>query len=465
MAKEISISEMVMQCEVMELREFVFAYTNKNREFRNAFLNKFNPSKISTGDKKAYAAMVSAAFANNPFTVRGRHRNWTDYGFDAEGVREDLELLLDKATWFIQYENYNEAIIICQAMIETIPDEWEDQFDHDGDVQVMYDGAIDRLQEMLDRNALSKKQKENLFEWYDSEIRKHKHKYIGLDTNLGSLQNYFTETNDMLAKTLLNIDERIHNAGSDYEKEDAILNKINILQKTNQPDKAAEVIDRYISFKRIRELRFETLIKQNKYAEAIELIKKGIQIAVTNKHSGNIGDWQEKLFDIYEFQKDTKQALIIAEELFYNNHRDKRKYYDYIKKHTPEKTWLQTVERFLSKMDNSYWGFNTFKADILIEHKMWDRLFAMCLKAGTEHLEHYEKYLKPVYAKELFDAFHKYVEQQATITDKGAYKNVARVLKKMKHYPDGKEVVAALLKNYREVYKRRKYMMKELEGV
>jgi hypothetical protein len=34
----------------------------------------------------------------------------------------------------------------------------------------------------------------------------------------------------------------------------------------------------------------------------------------------------------------------------------------------------------------------------------------------------------------------------------------------MKHYNDGKEVVAALLKTCREMYKRRKTMMKELEG-
>lgn len=33
----------------------------------------------------------------------------------------------------------------------------------------------------------------------------------------------------------------------------------------------------------------------------------------------------------------------------------------------------------------------------------------------------------------------------------------------MKHYDDGKEMVAALLKNYWEVYKRKKDMMKELE--
>lgn len=465
MNKPVSISEIIKHSDIDDLHQFIIDYANKNAESRQAFNAKFNPLKKSTGDKKAYAAMVSAAFANNPFSSRGRYRNWADYGFEAEGVREDLQLLLDKATWFIQAENFDEAILICQAMIETIPDEWEDQFDQEGDVQVMYDGAIDRLEEMLEQNLLTKTKKENLFQWYSRENRDKKHEYIGLNTNLQSLENYFTDTPVMIDRTLSNIDGKINNAESDYEQENAILNKIGVLQKINQHPKAEAVIDQYLDLRQIRELRLKTLIAKKKYAEAVALIKEGARIADKNMQPGIVTSWQEKLFEVHILQNDTRQALILAEELFHNNHNTKRKYYDYIKKHTSENNWPQTLERLLSKMSDSYWGFNAFKADILIEHKMWDRLFALCLKAGTENLEHYEKYLKPVYAKELFDAFHKYVEQQATITDKSAYINVARVLKKIKHYDGGKEVVDALLKNYREIYKRRKNMMEELEGV
>lgn len=45
--------------------------------------------------------------------------------------------------------------------------------------------------------------------------------------------------------------------------------------------------------------------------------------------------------------------------------------------------------------------------------------------------------------------------------NRDAYMNVARVLKKMKNYAEGKELIAALLKNYRAVYKKIKNM-KEL---
>jgi hypothetical protein len=41
---------------------------------------------------------------------------------------------------------------------------------------------------------------------------------------------------------------------------------------------------------------------------------------------------------------------------------------------------------------------------------------------------------------------------------------VGRVLNKMKGFEGGKEVVSKLLLKYREVYKRRKNMMKVLDG-
>lgn len=74
---------------------------------------------------------------------------------------------------------------------------------------------------------------------------------------------------------------------------------------------------------------------------------------------------------------------------------------------------------------------------------MWHRLFALCQNSGAERFEEYEKYLKPFYATEIFNAHRRYVEKQSLITDKQAYRNVARVLKKMKGYEGGKKIVGS----------------------
>ncbi len=80
MSGRVSILEIINHIHKNDLHQFIIDYADKNTEFRQAFNAKFNSSKIGTGDKKAYADMVSASFANNPFTSGGRYRNWTDYG-------------------------------------------------------------------------------------------------------------------------------------------------------------------------------------------------------------------------------------------------------------------------------------------------------------------------------------------------------------------------------------------------
>ncbi|MFA5458461.1 MAG: hypothetical protein WC261_12605 [Synergistaceae bacterium] len=59
----------------------------------------------------------------------------------------------------------------------------------------------------------------------------------------------------------------------------------------------------------------------------------------------------------------------------------------------------------------------------------------------------------------------KYVQQQAAITDKEAYRNVANMLNWMKSFEGGPAVVKKLVDLYRVTYKRRIYMMKELDRV
>jgi hypothetical protein len=464
MGENISIEEILKYCEVTDLHQFIIDYANKDREFRKALDARFNPVKVSAGDKKVYAEAVRVGFNSNTLKTGNRYHQWEDYGFHAEYVVEELQLLLDKAAYFIQHKNVAEAILICQALIETIPDEWDGGFDEDGDVQVIYDAAIDKLQEMLDGNLLSSAQKEALFDWYSEEHKKSKYEYVGLNTDLKVLENYFTDTPEMLQMNLANMEERINNANSDYERENAAMSKIQLLQKAGLEKETESAIDQYLRFAKVRSLRLENLIKEKQYANAIELIKEGIKIAVEEKHLGTVNSWKAELLSIYKLQDNHDEILALAEDLFYSNNGN-RKYYDDLKKYTPEKDWPATLERLLSKMDSGYFSFNTLKADMLIEHKMWERLFALCQKAGAEKLEEYEKYLKPLYAREIFDACYKYVEKQALITDRNAYENVARSLKKMIGYEGGEEVVSKLLLKYRDLYKRRKNMMGILKGV
>src|SRR5207249_1218575 len=158
---------------------------------------------------------------------------------------------------------------------------------------------------------------------------------------------------------------------------------------------AETVISRYLEFPEIRKLRIEKLMREKSYEEAIDMIKDGIKIAEKNNRHGTVESWKDKLLDIYLLQKNTGKIISAAEDLFLNGH-DSRKYYAVLKKHTTQNQWPDALQRLLSWMEDPKWnGTNDFKAEILIEHQMWDRLFSLCKKGHVERLEKYEKYLKP----------------------------------------------------------------------
>jgi len=77
----------------------------------------------------------------------------------------------------------------------------------------------------------------------------------------------------------------------------------------------------------------------------------------------------------------------------------------------------------------------------------------------------YEKYLLPTYEKAVFTLYLQYVQKQATITDKEAYKRVAEMLNEMIRFEDGPAVVKQMVNQFRQTYKRRVYMMQALDGV
>ena len=160
-----------------------------------------------------------------------------------------------------------------------------------------------------------------------------------------------------------------------------------------------------------------------------------------------------------------EKELELTKELFVKSN-DRRKYYKMLKRITPKADWQSMLEWILKSLGNdSYYGMNNLKADILIEHKMWDDLWILCQKGTISDIEIYEKFLRPKFDENIFNIYIKYVVKQAEITDKDAYIRVSDTLIRMKTFTGGKEIVRQLVSRYRHEYKRRPNMMKELDRV
>lgn len=449
------------------LKKWILDYAKENPDFGKKMIEALNPKSIKKTALKDYPKLIQSAFDNHPLKFGNRYRGYDYEGFEAEDVRADLEKVLSDVDFFLNHGNIKAAVHICKCIIEIIPDEWDEQFDYDGDVQVMYDAAIDKLELMLKDALLSENEKSELFEWYEKESKNiSKHKYAGLNTSLDVLQRYFLSSEAMIVQNLKSLDEKIRSVSDSYDKERYVIEKIEILEEVGNFDEMQQTIDDYLKFPGVRRIRLESMIRKREYDLAIELIRGGIAVAEIKKHSGTVSDWENELLRIAQYQNNKTEVLRLAEGLLYNG-RDHKKYYDILKAETPAGDWNTTLTRLLSniKSGSGLWGFNHFRADILVEHQKWNELFVQCKKGGVEYLKRYEKYLRPEFDQEIYDTYLKFIEQQAAITDQKAYENVANYLKRLKTFPGGEEKVRTLVTKYRELYKRRKNMMKELEWV
>lgn len=463
------LEEMLLRAEKRSLVEWLVEYSKDNSDFEQLLREKFAPQNVKVDSAKDYSMIIQAAFLNNPYNSHSRYGDWDEYGFDAESVRADLEKLLEEAEYFLKNNNTKVAVEICKNIIEIVPEEWEDQFDYEGDVQVMYDTAIDKLELMLKDALLSENEKSELFEWYKKESENtSKHKYVGLNTSFDVLQRYFLSSEEMIVQNLKSLDEKIKNVSDSYYKERYVIEKIEILEEVGRLYEMQQTIDEYLEFPGVRRIKLEALIQEKEYALAIELIQGGIAVAEINGHAGTVSDWKDELLRVVQYQNDKKEILRLAEDLLYNGRgNNNKKYYEILKAETPAENWDSTLTRVLSNIQSgdSLWGFNRFRAEVLVEHQKWDELFDQCKKGGIEYLDQYEKHLRPAFDQEIYEIYLKFIEHQATVTDQKAYENVAHFLKRLKTFSNGNKKVAELIAQYRVVYKRRKNMMKELDRV
>lgn len=159
MENKIDLREILAHSDSEILKQWVLEYAREHSSFEQLLRENFSPENIQKETAKNYPELISADFHINPIPMSNRFKKEGYYDFDAESVRADLEKILDDVSYFLKGNNISMVIQICKDLIENIPEEWADDFDRDGDVQVMYDAAIDHLEKILESNLLSKHKK------------------------------------------------------------------------------------------------------------------------------------------------------------------------------------------------------------------------------------------------------------------------------------------------------------------
>lgn len=455
------IQKMLQHAEQETVYSFISTYAESEPEFCKQLKAYLLPESKDDLNKETYLAK-----AENCFDFESGGRGWRSRRYDfyqaAYDAASGLDSMLSDADYLVEQGEYTSAAGIAISVVEVIPRNYDSVDDSSGSLGGTFNMATDCLVSILHNRDASEKLKVEIYEWVKQEMNNPVYSDYGfdaLDEVNEAAYDELGETDEVLAY----LDRQIEEA-HEYQKERVVLRKIRFMQSRDLDTQA--FIEKYLEMNSVRKIRFGQMMESGLYNEALVLAQKGAE-AVSRKLFCRSGeDWGESILEIYLRLEDQKNILLQAEKLLCESYYDYDKYYQIIKKYIKRSEWEETLERILTSFEKSP-HFNDFTADIMVEYQMWERLFGYCKKEepAAMAVEKYESYLKLHFEKEILDIYHKFVEEQALITHNSAYDRVANMLKHMRTFNGGNDVVNHLLNEYRNTYKRRRNMMAALSNV
>ena len=462
MIKE-EILELLKHSEKDSVFSFIAAYAAEDMRFYEKIKAVLLPGDDEEAecDMDYYRECADDCFDFESHYSGRRRYDYYDFREAACEAAAALDKMINDATFLTKQGKYANGAAMAMAVAEVIPRKAEEVDDSDGELSDAFDSAIELLCNIVNNGDASASVKKEIYNWSKKEAFEPVYSDYGFD-EIKTVYKLCCELLGDADEVLADIDKQINEAKSEYHKCKAVLWKIRFMQSKNMD--VENVIRKHLDLNDVRKIKFQQLLNAKEYDKALRIAEQGIEIA-KQQYPGCVSDWQKAIFDIYLAKEDTANLLPMAENLFLNagwgNRREE--YYNALKTYTPPANWPDTMERLLKAAEKS--SFDNFSAHIMQENKLWPRLFAYCKQGGIHAIEKYEADLKPYFEKEMLEIYRDYVEKKALITDSHAYNEVARILKRMRTFIGGNELVDQLLYKYRVGYKRRKNMIEALKGV
>ncbi|WP_291530452.1 SWIM zinc finger family protein [Bacteroides sp. UBA939] len=450
------LSEILKQTNNKQLASFLLQYTDKNPEFNQALISNLHPKK-KADIRVDYGKEIRKCFKHS----------YNSCGFENEGqaIACKLDSYIKKAKSLIKLNCQEEAMTILLHIIREIGDSYEEYDDYDGDLGGACQEAADLIAEMI-KTDLSDDLLKNLTDEIGELIKNSNYDNYDL-ANLDELLLSISLKTSNFDNTIRIIDEALKNEPDTFRTPSLVMSKIELLENAGKKEEVGKVISSYLYLPRIREIRLEKLITEEQYKEALALIDEGISISEKKGHLGTSGDWKDKKMSVYLLMDNKEKATELAEDLFVNG-RDCMKYYHTLKAVVPTEKWINYLDNLLRKSEKrQQWGLGHVYAQIYIEEEYWDRLMDYIEKniqlGKYNSLAEYESYVKTRYPERML-AFYRtqIIDYAAKNMGRDHYKYVSDVLKKMKTYPNGTEIVDTLLAHFKSIYSKRRAMMEEL---
>lgn len=245
--------------------------------------------------------------------------------------------------------------------------------------------------------------------------------------------------------------------------------KIDLMRKMNAKEQEIEQFrQKNWAYSAVQEYCIEEKIKNGEYQKAESWLYECLK---SNKDSGVSPEYcHEQLLKIYKLTKnDEKYRKTLFDVVCFDSHfyldRTLIEKYKELKQLYGEEEWLLIRESVIKNIEKN----DTYSLpEVYLLEGMKDRLLKYALSdMGLECIQTYEKELMPEYSTEVLKKYEIELQKMAESSFGGreAYKNIARQLRKLNRYDEGRQLVCKLIAEWKEKYPKRRAMMEELDKV
>jgi len=439
---------------VEKLREFIITQAKYNTELNNAIMVEFSANVGNTKGNK-YSTLIQATLASIP-------NNEDDYYYDEECLNIDvLDQWFDKARNFVRLKQYDEAILICKAIIEEFS-QW--LFSIDENIKQIFSSQYESVPFDIIYDTLEHIDKKELFNYCKTEMKKKKYEKTDFYYDFQRLFENLAITVDPDAfitlqdKLLAGVKDK-----SSREAETILRRKIDFYRRLDQKKKAWDIIKENIQIESFRLIIVKRKIKKQNFRTAKKLINDFINTQEEDTEEFFDSTWLNLLLDIAQKEKDIPAVRKLSYK-FIEKSFNKEHYQIYKTSFKPAE-WTDEREKLFLRYSGKK-NFSNSAARLLAAENEIERLMNYVEKhLYMENLERYYNVFAANFPEKTLEMFKKVLIPYADNNiGRSFYEHILSLLRKMSQIKGGKKAASDLAADFRIHYKNRKAMMEILSG-
>lgn len=451
------LEDVIANIPVEDMKAIILSQAWSDASLRNEIMMKYAPITPSS------IVVLKKQVSEIAYRCSDRG-GFVDYYHAMDYTSELSRLLHTNVTLLLEREQHMAAFDLVNCVFQEVGT--RDIDDSDGGTTYVADNCYEYWQQILD--VCNDDEKKELFQWFMS----HRENYV-LDYMTEYINDFLMEEfqdEELLREKMKALDKMIANVNeetedwyfSHYGQSNNILERIRIMEKLNySKEEIIQYRNQYRSFSAIRKLEISEYMEDKDYENAIRVLLESKKI--DKEYAGLVSDYSRQLMDIYKLmdkKDDYKQELI---RYVFDRAINDIEHIMELKAVSEESEWIQYREELLNDK-LSY----PLQLELLEKEGLYRRLLETMQEsiAGTMYiyyLDKYEKVLRKHFPNEVRDIYISYVKNAMKhVSDRKRYRELVEYLKKIRRYPEGKQLAQAVATEWKIAYKRRSAMMDEL---